>query len=173
MHIRARSALVAAFALFPASTAVSQARSYFTPQDALDIVSASVGDLSDDGRWLAVSTSVRRDSYGQDYRRDGDPTYVRGVPVRLVVIDTRSGATQAVFPDKRPVRSPNWSPDGKFVEIVEIPNHPWFIAVQFHPEFRSKPLTPHPLFASFVEASYKHKQQRLSRLAPGAAATTA
>src|SRR5512146_2778751 len=118
MHIRARSALVAAFALFPVSTAVSQARSYFTPQDALDIVTASVGDLSDDGRWLAVSTTVRRDSYGQDYRRDGDPTYVRGVPVRLVVIDTRSGATQAVFPDKRPVRAPKWSPDGRRLAML-------------------------------------------------------
>jgi CTP synthase len=49
------------------------------------------------------------------------------------------------------------SPDGKFVEIAELPSHPWFLAVQFHPEFQSKPLKPHPLFASFVEASYKHK----------------
>jgi CTP synthase len=49
------------------------------------------------------------------------------------------------------------SPDGKFVETIELPAHPWFIAVQFHPEFRSKPLTPHPLFADFVRASYKHK----------------
>ena len=49
------------------------------------------------------------------------------------------------------------SPDGKFVEIAELPSHPWFVAVQFHPEFQSKPLRPHPLFASFVEASYSHK----------------
>ncbi len=49
------------------------------------------------------------------------------------------------------------SPDGKFVEIAEIPGHPWFLAVQFHPEFKSKPTRPHPLFASFVEASYRHK----------------
>ena len=47
--------------------------------------------------------------------------------------------------------------DGKFVEIVELPGHPWYLAVQFHPEFKSKPLRPHPLFASFVEASYRHK----------------
>ena len=45
------------------------------------------------------------------------------------------------------------SPDGKFVEIAELPSHPWFVAVQFHPEFQSKPLRPHPLFASFVEAA--------------------
>ncbi len=50
------------------------------------------------------------------------------------------------------------SPDGKFVEIAELPAHPWFIAVQFHPEFQSKPLRPHPLFASFVEAAHRHKQ---------------
>ena len=49
------------------------------------------------------------------------------------------------------------SPDGKFVEIVELPGHPWYLAVQFHPEFKSKPLKPHPLFASFVEASIRRK----------------
>ncbi len=54
------------------------------------------------------------------------------------------------------------SPDGRFVEIVEIPEHPWFLAVQFHPEFRSKPLDPHPLFAGFVGASYRHKVARLA-----------
>ncbi len=47
--------------------------------------------------------------------------------------------------------------DGKFVEIVELPGHPWFMAVQFHPEFKSKPLRPHPLFAGFVEAAYRRK----------------
>jgi CTP synthase len=49
------------------------------------------------------------------------------------------------------------SPDGKFVEIAELPGHPWYVAVQFHPEFKSKPLKPHPLFGGFVEASYQHK----------------
>jgi len=53
------------------------------------------------------------------------------------------------------------SPDGKFVEIAELPGHPWYLAVQFHPEFKSKPTKPHPLFASFVEASYAHKSASL------------
>jgi CTP synthase len=53
------------------------------------------------------------------------------------------------------------SPDGKFIEIAELPGHPWFIAVQFHPEFKSKPLRPHPLFAGFVGASHQHKLARL------------
>ena len=50
------------------------------------------------------------------------------------------------------------SPDGKFVEVLELPEHPWYVAVQFHPEFKSKPLQPHPLFDRFVDASYQHKQ---------------
>src|SRR5689334_607169 len=49
------------------------------------------------------------------------------------------------------------SPDGKFVEIAELPGHPWYLAVQFHPEFKSKPTRPHPLFAAFVGAAYQHK----------------
>jgi len=49
------------------------------------------------------------------------------------------------------------TPDGKFVEIAEITDHPWYVAVQFHPEFKSKPLKPHPLFAGFVDASHRHK----------------
>ncbi|PYP87373.1 MAG: CTP synthetase [Blastocatellia bacterium AA13] len=49
------------------------------------------------------------------------------------------------------------SPDGKFVEIVEIPDHPWFLGCQFHPEFKSRPLYPHPLFASFIKAAYEHR----------------
>jgi CTP synthase len=48
--------------------------------------------------------------------------------------------------------------DGKFVEIIELPSHPWYVAVQFHPEFTSKPLKPHPLFAGFVEASHRRKR---------------
>jgi CTP synthase len=47
--------------------------------------------------------------------------------------------------------------DGKFVEVIELPGHPWFVAVQFHPEFKSKPLRPHPLFAGFIEAAYRRK----------------
>jgi CTP synthase len=55
--------------------------------------------------------------------------------------------------------------DGKFVEMVELPTHPWYVAVQFHPEFKSKPLKPHPLFAGFVDASYRHKTAQRSHAA--------
>jgi CTP synthase len=46
-----------------------------------------------------------------------------------------------------------WSPDGHLPEIMEIPDHPWFIGVQFHPELKSRPFAPHPLFASFIAAA--------------------
>ncbi|MDC3085552.1 CTP synthase [Candidatus Pelagibacter sp.] len=49
------------------------------------------------------------------------------------------------------------SPDGNLPEIIELKNHPWFIGVQFHPEFKSRPLAPHPLFSSFIKASKNHK----------------
>ena len=49
------------------------------------------------------------------------------------------------------------TPDGTYVEIVEIPDHPWFLGCQFHPEFKSKPLAPHPLFAAFIAASVSHR----------------
>jgi len=57
------------------------------------------------------------------------------------------------------------SPDGKFVEVVEYGDHPWFVAVQFHPEFKSRPLTPHPLFREFVVAAYRHHGARASESA--------
>ena len=49
------------------------------------------------------------------------------------------------------------SPDGELPEIVELKDHPWFVGVQFHPEFQSKPFDPHPLFVSFIEASMKNR----------------
>jgi CTP synthase len=57
------------------------------------------------------------------------------------------------------------SPDGNFVEVVEVEGHPWFVGCQFHPEFKSKPLTSHPLFKAFVQASYAHRQARRAPLA--------
>ncbi len=50
------------------------------------------------------------------------------------------------------------SPDGELPEIVERPDHPWFVGVQFHPELKSKPFDPHPLFASFIEAALKQSR---------------
>jgi CTP synthase len=51
------------------------------------------------------------------------------------------------------------TPDGTYVEIVEVTDHPWFIGCQFHPEFKSKPLAPHPLFRSFISAAHQYHEQ--------------
>jgi CTP synthase len=56
------------------------------------------------------------------------------------------------------------TPDENYVEIVEAPEHPWFLGCQFHPEFKSKPLEPHPLFAAFIGAAIEHKAQKLRPL---------
>ena len=52
------------------------------------------------------------------------------------------------------------TPDATYVEIVEIPDHPFFLGCQFHPEFKSKPLEPHPLFSAFTKASYENRLKR-------------
>jgi CTP synthase len=52
------------------------------------------------------------------------------------------------------------SPDGNLIEIVEIPAHPWFLASQFHPEFKSKPLDAHPIFKGFIRAALARRRER-------------
>jgi len=52
------------------------------------------------------------------------------------------------------------SPDGKFVEMVELPDHPWYLGCQFHPEYKSKPTEPHPLFVSYIAAALAFRQRR-------------
>ena len=59
------------------------------------------------------------------------------------------------------------SPDGRLVEIVEITDHPWFIGCQFHPEFKSKPMESHPLFASYIGACLEFSRSRGNNAAPG------
>ena len=54
------------------------------------------------------------------------------------------------------------TPDGTYVEIIEAPDHPWFLGCQFHPEFKSKPLAPHPLFRAFIGAARKHRHPELA-----------
>ncbi len=61
------------------------------------------------------------------------------------------------------------SPDGKFVEMVELPGHPWFLGCQFHPEYKSKPTEPHPLFVSYIGAALAERQRRQGAARPAAA----
>ena len=64
------------------------------------------------------------------------------------------------------------TPDGVYVEICELKDHPWYLGCQFHPEFKSKPLEPHPLFKSFIGAAIEHRRQRMETPLRDAAART-
>jgi dipeptidyl aminopeptidase/acylaminoacyl peptidase len=90
--------------------------------DVLDVKSVNVADLSPDGRWLAITVSVRRDGLGIDYSRDGDPTYLRGTPAELLVVDTRSLAQRPVLKGKTIVRGTTWSPDGSRLAFFVVRN---------------------------------------------------
>jgi CTP synthase len=57
------------------------------------------------------------------------------------------------------------SPDRIFVEVIELPDHPWFLACQFHPEFKSRPYDPHPIFSSFIGAAVEYRNRRLAAAA--------
>ena len=60
------------------------------------------------------------------------------------------------------LRFTGWNPERRLAEIVELPGHPFYIAVQFHPEFRSRPDDPHPIFAGFVRAALERRDGRTS-----------
>ena len=95
--------------------------------------------------WRARSTAKRRSASG-------------------TATATRSTKVPPAPGGRRPASSPALSPDGKLVEMVELPDHPWFVGCQFHPEFKSKPTDPHPLFAAFIAAALE--EHRAGR--PGA-----
>ncbi|MFN7951596.1 MAG: CTP synthase [bacterium] len=59
--------------------------------------------------------------------------------------------------EKAGIRFSGLSPEGRLVEMVELPQHPWFVGCQFHPEFKSRPMQPHPLFRAFIRAALAHK----------------
>ncbi|MDH3746274.1 MAG: gamma-glutamyl-gamma-aminobutyrate hydrolase family protein, partial [Acidobacteriota bacterium] len=58
------------------------------------------------------------------------------------------------------LRVAGMSPDGKFVEMIELPDHPWYLGCQFHPEYKSKPTEPHPLFVSYIHAALEEQARR-------------
>jgi CTP synthase len=64
------------------------------------------------------------------------------------------------------------SPDGVLVEVVEIPAHPWYVAVQCHPEFKSKPTKPQPLFRGFIGAAVHRRSEKRTRPAAAVAVGT-
>lgn len=101
------------------STAVAESLGI---RDLLDLRTVAVADLSADGRWLAMTVSVRRDGLGVDFARDGDPTYLRGAPAELLVVDTRSLAQRPVFRGKTVFRNATWSPDAARLAMFVVAN---------------------------------------------------
>jgi dipeptidyl aminopeptidase/acylaminoacyl peptidase len=92
----------------------------FTLNDMLGVINTSVVDLSDDGRWVAVTFGTLRDRIGINNHRFGDPTYIAPSLVEVRAIDTRTGAAQKVFPDKRQARGFKWSPDASRLALLVL-----------------------------------------------------
>ena len=67
---------------------------------------------------------------------------------------------RALFEEKEMMIS-GTSPNGDLVEIIELKDHPWFLGCQFHPEFKSRPMSPHPLFRDFIKASLEHRLKKI------------
>ena len=104
------------------ATAGATAADSLSIKDILDMRTASVADLSSDGRWLAITVGVRRDGLGVDFSRDGDPTYLRSTPTELLIVDTKSLAQRPVFKGKTTVRSVTWSPDASRLAMFVVSN---------------------------------------------------
>ena len=85
-----------------------------------------------------------------------------GTDTHLMLVDLRpkklTGKAAAESLEHAGITFAGMSPDGELPEIIEIADHPWFVGVQFHPELKSKPFDPHPLFASFIEAALKQSR---------------
>ena len=90
-----------------------------TADDMLKVATASVLDVSDDGRQVAVTTRRTFDNAETNHRRYGDPTYVAPTAVRLMVIDTASGATREVLPELADIRQAAWSHDGARLAFLQ------------------------------------------------------
>lgn len=113
---------VVAFGLLLASAAAplcaQQAPTPMTPDDLLNVRTVSVGEFSPDGRWLVVRVARRGDGLGFVAARDGDPSYTRPAPARLLLVNTSSGDTLPVVTTPRTIGSVAWSRDGARLAIA-------------------------------------------------------
>jgi dipeptidyl aminopeptidase/acylaminoacyl peptidase len=123
-RVRIRALLIHALLLaFPLS-ANAQTQS-FTLDDVIDLRNASVADVSDDGRWVLITSGSLRDRIGTDNARSGDPTYVGPAVTDVTLIDTQTGQSRRIFPDKRQIRGVRFSPDGNRIAML-IRDGEWF-----------------------------------------------
>ncbi|MGQ0538159.1 MAG: prolyl oligopeptidase family serine peptidase [Gemmatimonadaceae bacterium] len=96
----------------------ARAPAVFTARDALGIANVSIVDLSEDGRWVLVSTTVRGDALGVDHRRDGDPSYIRPGRARLQLIETATGSARDLLASPANVRASALSRDGSRAALL-------------------------------------------------------
>jgi dipeptidyl aminopeptidase/acylaminoacyl peptidase len=102
----------------PPALSAQRAPSPLTPADLLDVRTLSAGDFSPDGRWLLVRQARRGDGLGFVAARDGDPSYVRPAPARLLLMNAASGDTSAILSAPRTIGAVAWSSDGARLAIA-------------------------------------------------------
>jgi dipeptidyl aminopeptidase/acylaminoacyl peptidase len=95
-------------------------RGVFTVDDLLHVANATIADVSADGRWAALTVSSLEDRIGIDNRRYGDPTYIAPHKMDVLVVDTQSGATTNLFPNRTQVKGLKFSPDGKHLAMFAL-----------------------------------------------------
>ncbi|MFC1465900.1 MAG: S9 family peptidase [Candidatus Brachytrichaceae bacterium NZ_4S206] len=117
-RLRAPLLLALAVAAAPLAAQPQPLTQPLTPDDLLDVRTVSVGEFSPDGRWLLVRQARRGDGLGFVAARDGDPSYVRPAPARLLLMDARTGDTTAILIAPRTLGATAWSPDAERVAIV-------------------------------------------------------
>jgi dipeptidyl aminopeptidase/acylaminoacyl peptidase len=115
--------------LFSTVSALSAATGAFTVDDLLHVANASIGDVSADGRWAALIVSSLEDRIGIDNHRYGDPTYIAPHKMDVLVVDTQSGATVKVFPNRTQVKGLKFSPDGKRLAMFAVRNESFALRI--------------------------------------------
>ncbi len=113
-------AVVLMLTTLPQYLSAQSANTAFTVDDLLDVANVNIADLSDDGRWIAVTTGSLRDRIGIDNHRFGDPTYIAPSLVDVWIIDTQTTKAQKLFQSKRQVRGLSWSPDANRLALFVL-----------------------------------------------------